>query len=447
MNASTNLGVISIVLYFLVVNYVHPIPHSVAVPMILVFSSIGSFLTSVVYSYTIDGHSIPLFICCAIGGSVGSLASVIMNPFLTKFKNDFISASRSGGSICILFSALLALIQSPGSKNIRFSTKIYMIVFGLILACPIFAYMNIVLRGIGLRDDGSNDNESKDYNNNDIEGKTEDYDIDNLGSKRNRRIADEEDICAGGLFKFPILNNQNHIHKSQYNPLVDSLICDLSPDNSETDNDNNDLRSINTNKSNGNFKIEFDDLNKSNDTCKCIEYFIPKFLSDKYPWIINVAPICLVVGFVNFNTWGMVTALSPFAFNNVSGESGPVMLGLAYQLGAVMLVLGDLSTTLFHIPIYINLSAFTIFTGTLYLAAMDLPIFDTPFAGALLVICFGFGRFFEANLVTSAYREIATDNHPSDRENAARAVGLTDQFSTTIGSLISTLLVAKYGNC
>ncbi len=57
------------------------------------------------------------------------------------------------------------------------------------------------------------------------------------------------------------------------------------------------------------------------------------------------------------------------------------------------------------------------------------------------------GRFFEAHLVTSAYRIIATDFLPEDRENAARAVGLTDQCSTTLGSIVSTVLVARYASC
>ena len=57
------------------------------------------------------------------------------------------------------------------------------------------------------------------------------------------------------------------------------------------------------------------------------------------------------------------------------------------------------------------------------------------------------GRFFEAHLVTSAYRIIATDFLPEDRENAARAVGLTDQCSTTLGSIVSTVLVSRYASC
>ena len=87
----------------------------------------------------------------------------------------------------------------------------------------------------------------------------------------------------------------------------------------------------------------------------------------------------------------------------------------------MLLVTGDLSTTQFHLPIHIGLLAFAICTFTLYLAAGDLPLFHHPFAPHLLIASFSCGRFFEAHLVTSAYRIIATDFLPADRENAARA--------------------------
>jgi len=169
----------------------------------------------------------------------------------------------------------------------------------------------------------------------------------------------------------------------------------------------------------------------------------------KNSFFIKILPICLAVGYVNFNTWGMVTALSPFAFKNVTKnqESASIYLSLAYQLSSVLLVCGDLSTTLFHIPIIVGLLFFTFFTGTIYLVAMNISFFHSPYTAPMLVICFSFGRFFEASLVTTMYRKVATDYSPSERENASRAVGLTDQISTTIGTVISTILVSRYGNC
>jgi len=86
----------------------------------------------------------------------------------------------------------------------------------------------------------------------------------------------------------------------------------------------------------------------------------------------------------------------------------------------MLLVAGDLSTTLFHLPLHVGAAAFAACTCTIYLAAGDLALFHTPLAPAALVAAFSLGRFFEAHLVTSAYRIIATEFLPSDRENAAR---------------------------
>ena len=154
MNASTNIGVLSAAAYFLIIRYICPIPHSVSVPIILVSSTTAAYLAAAVYPVTVDGVSAFLFLCCAIGGVAGALASVVMNPFLTKFQNDFITASRSGGSMCIVMTALLAAIQNPGSDHPRFSTTYYMLVVAVLLSMPIFAFVHITRNGLGLRWEG-----------------------------------------------------------------------------------------------------------------------------------------------------------------------------------------------------------------------------------------------------------------------------------------------------
>ena len=99
------------------------------------------------------------------GGSVGALSSVIFNPFMTSYHNDFISAGRSGGSFLILLTALVAVAQGPGNSDSgnsgsepgspgggpRFSVSSYFIIFGVLLVAPIIAYVYISKTGIGLR--------------------------------------------------------------------------------------------------------------------------------------------------------------------------------------------------------------------------------------------------------------------------------------------------------
>ena len=75
-----------------------------------------------------------------------------MNPFMTSFKNNYISAARSGGSGYILLCALVALAQDPGSDNMRFSVTVFMSIFGILLCLPILGYIYITRYKIGLRE-------------------------------------------------------------------------------------------------------------------------------------------------------------------------------------------------------------------------------------------------------------------------------------------------------
>ena len=493
MNASTNLGVLTVIIYFFLIRYIYPIPHSIAVPIILISSPFAAYLVSFVYNVTINNISIFLFLCCSIGGSVGALSSVIMNPFLTKYKNDFISASRSGGSFCIVLSAILAGIQGPGSKNPRFGTKYYMLLMGTILSFPIFAYFYIINNNIGLRDeieiDNANNNNIDDDDDIDIifneinnsnrkksfiNSKNELENINNIKySNINETDSDKFDFCVSKPGKDHIIddsyeelffdnhnnvdNNNNNNDLNHINLIIEEK-REINNDNNNNINDNNNdngnnnvnnkgtISSANSTNSDISF-IETKEIIKSY-TSYFIELVISKKILKKNPYLIQVLPLCCVIGFVNMNTWGIVTALSPFAFKNVSMDGqGSSSLGLAYEFGALCLMFGDLSTTFGHIPVKYAISLFTLFTFMIYISAMNVLPVHSPVISSLLIACFSVGRFFEAHLVTSMYRKIATEFHPNDRENAARAVGISDQLSTTIGSIMSSLLVVKYASC
>jgi hypothetical protein len=70
MNASTNCGIFIMLIVFTVIRYVYLIPHKYSMPVILITTPIGAYLTANVYSYTVNNHSVFLFMCCAIGGTV-----------------------------------------------------------------------------------------------------------------------------------------------------------------------------------------------------------------------------------------------------------------------------------------------------------------------------------------------------------------------------------------
>ena len=108
---------------------------------------------------------------------------------------------------------------------------------------------------------------------------------------------------------------------------------------------------------------------------------------------------------------------------------------------------GDLSTAFFKMRIYIGLTIFTSFCFTIYLASTNMSGFHTPSSPVIVIIIFSIERFIEAHLVTSTYRAIATEFDLKDRQPASRAVGMCDQASTTLGAVISTVLVTALYSC
>jgi hypothetical protein len=71
----------------------------------------------------------------------------------------------------------------------------------------------------------------------------------------------------------------------------------------------------------------------------------------------------------------------------------------------------------------------------------------TPIYPFVLVICMFGIRFLDAHLLTSIYRALATDFDVEDRGDVTRAVGVVDQTCTTLGAIISTLIVLELTEC
>ncbi|CAE7278718.1 unnamed protein product, partial [Symbiodinium microadriaticum] len=146
------------------------------------------------------------------------------------------------------------------------------------------------------------------------------------------------------------------------------------------------------------------------------------------PWIHYTLPYALSIGFVNFNTWGMLSAVTPFAMHHAAvGVSDSFLLALCYEIGCFTLVAGDISTAFVKLPFKIILPMFGILSFVIYLAAFKCPGFDTPSSGPILVIVFCVGRFMEAHIVTESFRAIATHVPEKHREDASRALGIADQ--------------------
>ena len=128
-------------------------------------------------------------------------------------------------------------------------------------------------------------------------------------------------------------------------------------------------------------------------------------------------------------------------------DGGAKYLAMAYQLGSIALILGDLSTIYFRIPFRLAVFVFTTFAFTLYVAASGAADFHTQATAPFLVVLFSLCRFLEAHLLTSSYRSIAVEVDVQYRETAARTVSLCDLIIQTMGAALSTAVVASTAHC
>jgi uncharacterized protein YqgC (DUF456 family) len=166
------------------------------------------------------------------------------------------------------------------------------------------------------------------------------------------------------------------------------------------------------------------------------------------PWFKYTLPYALSIGWVNYNTWGMLSAIAPFSFDFAAVDvSEYLLLALAYEIGAFALVLGDFSTIYIRLSFKVILPIFTVCSFMVYLAALHTEGFSTPASGPALVVCFSVGRFIEAHVLTSSFRAIADNLPQGQRDEASRMLGLFDQISSTLGIITSTTLITLLIDC
>ena len=140
-----------------------------------------------------------------------------------------------------------------------------------------------------------------------------------------------------------------------------------------------------------------------------------------------------------------MTAFIPFAIDYATADGdGSENLAIAYQVSAFTLFLGDLSTAVFKLPISYSIALFTICSFTVNSAAFSTnkDNFNKPGVIGLIIFFFVLARFLEAHLLTSTFRVIATTFPPHLREECSKHVGLVDQTFTTMGTILSTSIIA-----
>jgi hypothetical protein len=326
------------------------------VPYLLSASFIGTCFACITSQIAVANFSLFLFISMIIGATIGSLQSVIMIPFMTRFENIYISSARGGASACYVLSSLLSIIQSPG-KNPRFGPRIFLLIFALILFFPLLAYRKIMADGIGLRPRNDGD--------------------ENATETGNHLLM----LPAGDCDKTTLRQSANSI------------------------------------------------------------FFDKKRLLEALPSILQVT-------FVQFIMWGVLNPGLPFAMNFASSKEGSFYLSIAYEIGNIALVIGDISTVFIHLHLPSLLVCYGALSSFICAAALRINGLEETWCASVLVVCFVICRFIEAHTLTSTYRYIATYYSSAlEREDVCRVVGLADQFSVFIGSVITTAVVISLASC
>ena len=87
---------------------------------------------------------------------------------------------------------------------------------------------------------------------------------------------------------------------------------------------------------------------------------------------------------------------------------------------------------------------FLIFSFVIFIVGVDSSndTYKNSAAGPFIIILFSLSRFIEAHMITMIFRTVATRFPPHLREEAARAVALTDQIAFTLGSIILSIFIS-----
>ena len=355
---------------------------------------------------------------------------------MTKYENNYISAARFGGSGGILLAATIASIQQPGSSRINFNTSIYLIVFGVLFILPILAYYHITGNGIGEKDSNKG-----------------------VGVGVGLECEIEKGDVALTQMASDGCNNNSGIEGVSLNPLIEGTNSSTSSSTSTSiitspageltiDTSTHTARHYTSTTA---ISTWFHDTVVRDWICGRFLHWFDPTLVERSPWVPKVVPYMLTIGWINFNTWGMLSALMPFAveYSTVASGSSSENLAIAYEISAVCLLMGDYTTTLFKLPFDKAMGVFTVFSFVIYLAATGIMgfLFKTAVSAPFIIIIYCGGRYLEAHMVTSTYRVVATEFSIEDRESASQAVGACDQMSTVFGAVLSTVVVILTVDC
>ena len=126
------------------------IPNTYMIPCILMSGSVACFFAALLFRVKVLGISLFLFFGALLGGITGAMTSVVITPWLMRYRRNLISATRGGGSFAVLLCGVVAHFQHPDQTPPVFSAETYLCIFGCLLVLPLFAYRAIMQLNVGL---------------------------------------------------------------------------------------------------------------------------------------------------------------------------------------------------------------------------------------------------------------------------------------------------------
>lgn len=403
------------------------LPTSFMIPVLLVTTFFGTIFSALTYHYTVANSSLYLLIALYLGAAVGSLQSVILNPFMTKYENLYISCARGGASLCYVVSSLLSIAQSPGDDP-RFGPKIFLLIFSVILFFPMLAYREILSSGIGLKIPSHT--HVDEYPESAVEITNALHLADSTNSSS--QVKEWGDECA-------VENEDNSSSISRSDCEASWLMwlvprehrSELLPHMAAVGL----VQFVTWGLLQSAMPFAFDFVmapySGSGSFYLAIAYEIG---ADVYPHIVTL---------VDFTTNCCVNCLVLYVLTG-----GADIYVFMMTTGNVGLVAGDLSTAFvsLHIPsllvIFVTCATLICLTA-LHLAGMN----SSQHMAGVLVALFSCCRFIEAHTLTSTYRTIASTFPPRLREQAARSVGVADQVCFFLGTAITSTVVFLLVSC
>ena len=470
--------VISFSVVFVLANYVYmyfrgPVPHTFSVPYSICQEICAMSLAAAFWDVTINGHSVLIFVCAWLGGGVGGLQMVWVIPWMSQYKPICITAFRVGSSSGALLAAIVALIQKPGSTTESlFGPSTYFTIFALILILPVFAYTAIIRFEFGLRDKGAEKAEG-------------------VGREEMRK---QEGIQARAV-------------DMTVNPMVEQVLFDIGGGGRQTgleltDYHGSDTRTgeesgtgrgvgphkndappssstVSSSGSSGYGSGYFSQLDAwceqmegstLNFVYTCLVSCSPDRLGPhKLPWFKGTLPYMLAITWTDFMIFGLLFGVYPLAVKNATvvfeqgshatdgdnPQSQEAYMGYSLQIAAVTYLMGD-SLTFFRLrKLRYVMAVFTVccfivfaFASSSLDGSLDPARMIKSKAVAPLLVClYSIINMCAPYMLTICFRAACSNPAEEHKEASARTLGLFDQASSLVGSVLVLSIVGGAKSC